>query len=544
MFKKCICCVAAVLLLRPSLGLADTSPSPTTSENTMAVANDSRMQTPTFSYDELRRFARAFSLVKNQYVEPISDAKLIDAAIDGMLGSLDPHSGYLNKEAMIDLQEDAKGEFGGLGIEIGEKGGYVNIISPLEGTPADKVGILPGDLIVKINGESIKDKSLSEVIKRLRGDPGTDITLTINRASSKNMLEFSMVRELIKVQSVRSKMVEGTAYFRISQFQENTLSDLIAQIKAIKKKPSSIVLDVRNDPGGLLYVAVGVVQLFSDTKETIVSTKARDMVVEEYTRYSPEVLQTMLLVSPLPEWLHTAPMVVLINAGSASASEIVAGALQDDNRATIIGNRSFGKGSVQIVLPIDKDTGIKLTTARYYTPVGRSIQATGIMPDIVVSDTEKGDLFGFPREVDLEDHLENELMKAPPKTQKKVLVDNVEQERMVEFGSDADFQFKQALNFLHHREVNQGVISPSDAVKAVANAQESQAQTVDTPELPSVDPQKTENRALDKALDKALDNKIEKKEIVPITPKQTRPIKELPKELPSGAKTTFSFGIA
>lgn len=432
----------------------------------------------TFSYEQLRRFARAFALVKNQYVEPISDEKLVDAAIAGMMNELDPHSSYLNKEDMIDLQEETDGEFGGLGIEIGEENGFVKIISPIEGTPAAKAGVLPGDVIVKINDVDMKDKPMSEVIKFLRGDPGTEVQLTLRRAKSPDLVELKMKRELIKGRSVRSKMIGDTAYFRISQFQTNTVNDLVSQIRNIKTTPSSIVLDLRNDPGGLLNVSVGVVQIFSDTKRTIVSTKARNHVVEEFSRYTPDnILQTSAVLKDLPSWLHTVPMVVLLNAGSASASEIVAGALQDFKRATIMGNRSFGKGSVQAVLAIDDDTGIKLTTARYYTPNGRSIQAKGITPDIVVSDTAKGDLFRMPREADLADHLKNEnaeddaTVDSHP-TDKEV--SSTKDEPMYEFGSEQDFQLQQALHHLRGEPVDQGVVAPSAQLnKDVAHLKES-----------------------------------------------------------------------
>lgn len=419
----------------------------------------------TFSYEQLRRFARAFALVKNQYVEPISDEKLVDAAIAGMMNELDPHSSYLNKEDMIDLQEETDGEFGGLGIEIGEENGFVKIISPIEGTPAAKAGVLPGDVIVKINDVDMKDKPMSEVIKFLRGDPGTEVQLTLRRAKSPDLVELKMKRELIKGRSVRSKMIGDTAYFRISQFQTNTVNDLVNQIRGIKTTPSSIVLDLRNDPGGLLNVSVGVVQIFSDTKRTIVSTKARNHVVEEFSRYTPDnILQTSAVLKDLPSWLHTVPMVVLLNAGSASASEIVAGALQDFKRATIMGNRSFGKGSVQAVLAIDDDTGIKLTTARYYTPNGRSIQAKGITPDIVVSDTAKGDLFRMPREADLADHLKNENAEDDTTVDSRPTdkeVNSTKDEPMYEFGSEQDFQLQQALHHLRGEPVDQGVVAPS-----------------------------------------------------------------------------------
>ncbi|MDY3330609.1 MAG: S41 family peptidase [Pelistega sp.] len=509
--------LALGLIVTTAYAQEQTSPSATQVPDAVQSMRKDRPEEQQFSYDELRRFARAFALVKNQYVEPITDKELIDAAIDGMMSQLDPHSTYLDAEDMQDLQEDTDGEFGGLGIEIGEEKGHVKIISPIEGTPAAKAGVLPGDLIVKIDSESMKDKPMREVIKLLRGAPGSVVKLTIDRAGM--LIDLDIKRELIKVRSVRSKMIDEVAYIRISQFQGNTLSDLATQIRAFKKEPKSLILDLRNDPGGLLNVSVGVVQVFADTKGTIVSTKARNQVVEEYSRYTPDnVLGGATNLSDLPKWLQTVPMVVLINVGSASASEIVAGALQDFKRATIMGNPSFGKGSVQVVLSIDDETGLKLTTARYYTPHGRSIQAKGIMPDILVSDTEKGDLFSYQREVDLKDHLKNDVStEAKPKVEEEP---KAELDKMYEFGSDEDFQLQQALNHLRGLSVNQGVIS----IKTEEAAKEDVVETSDTatPEAKTATEQAVENlsvpaakpadpKASDKALDKALDKVREPK---------------------------------
>lgn len=495
------------------------SPSATQIPEAVQSMRKDRPEEQQFSYDELRRFARAFALVKNQYVEPITDKELVDAAIDGMMSKLDPHSTYLDAENMQDLQEDTEGEFGGLGIEIGEEDGYVKIISPIEGTPAAKAGVLPGDLIVKIDGDNMKDKPMREVIKLLRGSPGTEVKLTINRAGM--LIDLDIKRELIKVRSVRSKMIDEVAYIRISQFQSNTLSDLATQVRAFKKEPKSLVLDLRNDPGGLLNVSVGVVQIFADAKGTIVSTKARNQVVEEYSRYTPDnVLGGTTNLADLPKWLHTVPMVVLINVGSASASEIVAGALQDFKRATIMGNPSFGKGSVQVVLSIDDDTGLKLTTARYYTPHGRSIQAKGIMPDILVSDTEQGDLFGYQREVDLKDHLKND--KSTEAKQSTEEVPKAVLDKMYEFGSAEDFQLQQALNHLRGLPVNQGVISAMVEEKVAAKEEAAEAkestelaaktateQAVENLSVPAV--KTNDTKPADKALDKALDKVREPK---------------------------------
>lgn len=360
-------------------------------------------------YEELRRFAAVFAAIKNRYVEPIDNSKLIDAAINGMLDDLDPHSSYLNEEAFTSLQEATEGTFGGLGIEINETAAKeIEIISPIEDSPAARVGIMPGDVIVKVDGESISDQPLTEVVKKLRGAPGSSLELSVRRGEE--VLDFLIERDLIKVQSVRSKLLENDiAYVRISQFQERTVEELVKNLNSFKTEPKALVLDVRNDPGGLLNAAVGVAGAFIEPEKLVVYTKSRGEVNLRYRVVPSDYsLNHQDPLKDLPSWSRQIPMVVLINVGSASASEIVAGALQDYERATIMGNRSFGKGSVQVVLALGDDTGVKLTIARYYTPKDRSIQATGIEPDIVVTDTEKGDFFSTRREADLRDHLSGE----------------------------------------------------------------------------------------------------------------------------------------
>lgn len=418
-------------------------------------------------YEELQRFARVFAAVKNNYVEPVSSQALIASAIKGMVNDLDPHSSFLDEEEFEEMKESTDGEFGGLGIEIGVEQGLVKIIAPIEDTPAAKAGIMPGDLIIKINGESTEGKPLNDVIKQLRGEPGSEIVLTVKRSSSAEPLDFTIVRDIIQIRSVRSKRLpDDIAYVRVSQFQERTGADLAQHLSDLGKgkPPKGLVLDLRNDPGGLLNAAIGVSAAFIEPSKLVVSTKAREQEMQRYlavpSEYAPDESDYL---KNLPDWTRTVPMVVLINVGSASASEIVAGALQDYQRATIMGNRSFGKGSVQVVMPLDDNTGIKLTTARYYTPLGRSIQATGIEPDIIVSDTKTGDLFSFPREADLSDHLNNEQVseagskdKAKADKDSKVLK---EPEEMFEFGSDKDFQLQQALNHLTGKKVDQGVIT-------------------------------------------------------------------------------------
>jgi len=326
-------------------------------------------------YQQLQKFSRVMEIVKRAYVENISDEKLIDGALSGMLSSLDPHSTYLDKEMYKQMTVDTKGEFGGLGIEIATAEGGIRIVSPIEDTPADKAGVKAGDLIIKIDNELARDMSLSEGVKKMRGKPGSSITLTIFRKGADAPLVFKIVRAVIKVKSVKSDMLApGYAYLRITQFQERTGSLLRKQIKALKKQAggqlSGAVLDLRNNPGGLLNQAVEVSDMFLD-KGNIVSTKSRAGKNLSFDAHHGDILNGL-------------PLIVLINHGSASASEIVSGALHDHHRAVLVGTKSFGKGSVQSVIPLNDSTAIKVTTALYYTPSGRSIQVTGIEPDIEV----------------------------------------------------------------------------------------------------------------------------------------------------------------
>ena len=415
-------------------------------------------------FTELQRFARVYAAIKNSYVEPVSDQKLIEAAIKGMVDDLDPHSAYLDALEYEEMRVSTDGEFGGLGIEIGPEKGFVKIISPIEDTPAAKAGIMPGDIITGINGESMEGKPLNDVVKNLRGDVGTGIKLSVSRPSTGRQLDFDLVRAVIKVQSVRSKMLpDAIAYVRISQFQERTGPDLATHLRQLdaKGKPRGLVLDLRNDPGGLLTGAIGVSAAFLKPGVKVVSTKSRDdhdsrvfkAEAQDYVHSATDYLKD------LPGWTRSVPMVVLINVGSASAAEIVAGALQDHKRATVMGNRSFGKGSVQVVMPLDDNTALKLTTARYFTPSGRSIQATGIVPDVVVTDTEKGDLFSFPREADLAEHLSNEQAGKDGEVKGTTALkpDEAAQEQEVfEFGSAGDFQLEQAVNKLQGKLVKGG----------------------------------------------------------------------------------------
>ncbi|MCS4505394.1 hypothetical protein KBTX_03259 [wastewater metagenome] len=330
--------------------------------------------------EELRTFTEVFGRIQRGYVESVSDRDLMENAIRGMLSGLDPHSAYLDPQAYKDLQAGTSGEFGGLGIEVGDENGFVKVIAPIDGTPAEKAGIQAGDLIIRIDGQPVKDISLNEAVHLMRGEPGTDITLTLMREGHEQPLEVTLTRAVIQVESVKSRLLSpGYGYLRISQFQSGTGSDVIEAIKALKSDADGdlqgVVLDLRNNPGGVLNAAVDVADAFL-TDGVIVSTRGRLDSAEMRFTATPNDL------------LGGAPLVVLINSGSASASEIVAGALQDQGRAVIMGRRSFGKGSVQTIMPLQDGAAIKLTTARYYTPSGRSIQADGIQPDVDIPQVE------------------------------------------------------------------------------------------------------------------------------------------------------------
>lgn len=429
---------------------------------------------------ELQQFANVYSAIKSSYVEPLEDSALINEAIKGLFSDLDPHSTYLDADAFKEMESMTQGGFGGLGIEIGHENGYPTVISPIEDTPAAKAGILAGDVIVKIDGKSTKDMPLNEAVKMMRGEPQTSIKLSIQRGEQAPF-DVTIVRDHIKVKSIRGKRLDNDIlYVRISQFQERTASDLISQIQTLSnnQRPRGLVLDVRNDPGGLLDSAIGVSSAFLDGGQLVVSTKGR--IPSSNREYYVKPLTQVLRDSDRSgaeqlQWLKDIPVVVLINAGSASASEIVAGALQDHGRATVMGTRSFGKGSVQSVLPLSADSGIKLTTALYYTPSGKSIQVTGVEPDIYVDDTAQGNLFRIPRESDLQRHLNNNGVEDEAKF-KNGDDDYVKEPKMFEFGGEDDFQLMQAINHLEGRPVKK---SDPALAQAAAEGKEGVA-TVET----------------------------------------------------------------
>jgi carboxyl-terminal processing protease len=431
--------------------------------------------------EEIRQFTDVFGAIKNNYVEPVDDRKLIQEAISGMLTGLDPHSAFLDSDAFKDLQAGTQGEFGGLGIEVGSEEGTIRVIAPIDDTPAARAGIKAGDLIIKIDDKLTRGMTLPDAVKLMRGKPKTGITLTVARKGEANPLEFRLVRDVIRVVSVRSKMVEpGYAFIRISQFQERTVEDLVKHLNDLFRQGSvkGLVLDLRNDPGGLLHSAVGVSAAFLPARSLVVSTDGRNDEARRKFIASPEDYQRSRgedVLSRLPKEAKNVPMVVLVNGASASASEIVAGALQDHKRATVIGTQTFGKGSVQTIIPIrtdaDAPAAIKLTTARYYTPSGRSIQAKGIVPDLPVEDTPEGNFAGFTvREADLARHLEEKKGAAPHGAKPPVeatptaptssaapaapTAQPAVPQRRYEFGSTEDFQLKQALNHLQGRPVD------------------------------------------------------------------------------------------
>lgn len=383
---------------------------------------------------ELRVFSEVFTKVKKDYVEIIDDKVLLENAIRGMLSGLDPHSAYLDAEAYQGLQEGTTGEFGGLGIEVGMEDGFVKVIAPIDDTPAHKAGIQAGDLIIRLDDTPVKGMSLNDAVDIMRGEPGTPIRLTIVRDGVDTPIEIELTRAVIQVQSVRSRTLEpGFGYIRIAHFQSHTGEDLRSALKALKDANDGtlkgLVLDLRNNPGGILASAVSVADAFID-KGLIVYTEGRVPDSKLEFRAKPADL------------LKGSPIVVLVNGGTASASEIVAGALQDSQRGIVMGTQTFGKGSVQTILPMNNEAALKLTTARYYTPSGRSIQAQGIAPDIVLDPVRvtavESSASGPIKEANLAGHLENENGDDAGKT-------DDDQEQLL---AEADYGLHEALNLL------------------------------------------------------------------------------------------------
>lgn len=424
--------------------------------------------------EELQQLAAVFGLVKSEYVEPIDEKKLITDAISGMVSSLDPHSVYYDKKSFKEFKEGTSGNFVGVGIEITQEEGLVRIVSPIEGSPAFRAGLKTNDLITKIDDTAVKGLTLNEAVKRMRGEPDTKVILTIYRKSEGRTFPVTIIREQIKQQSVRGKLIEpGYAWIRISQFQDRTVEDFVKKVNEVYKQDPRIkgmVLDLRNDPGGLLNAAVAISAAFLPDNVTVVSTNGQTPESKQIFKatvrdYMPRGGSDPL--KNLPSQLQNVPLVVLVNEGSASASEIVAGALQDHQRATIMGSQTFGKGSVQTFRPLGPDTGIKITTSRYYTPSGKSIQAKGIVPDLMLDETAEGSPYAAlrMREADLEKHLTNgqteeqkdpEREKAREEALKRLEEESrkpVAERRAPEFGSETDFQLTQAINKLKGQSV-------------------------------------------------------------------------------------------
>lgn len=408
-------------------------------QGVLAEKDNSRQSSQSIPLEDIRSLSEVFGKVKQNYVEDIADKVLLENAIRGLLSGLDPHSAYLDKDAFTELQEGTSGEFGGLGIVVGMKDGFVNVISPIDDTPAEKAGVKSGDLIIRLDDKNVKGMTLEDAVGIMRGKPNTDIELTIVREGADKPLKIEITRAIIKIQSVRSKTLDkGFGYIRVSAFQDRTGADLRKAISKLKKennkKLKGIVLDLRNNPGGLLTQAIEVSDAFLEGG-VVVSIKGRD---ESNTRtYSAKGM----------DLINEAPIVVLINGGSASASEIVAGALQDHKRAIIMGVQSFGKASVQTVVPLGNGSALKLTTARYYTPNGTSIQAKGIVPDIILDDVKvsKAEDNGFDRtkEKDLTGHLKNG--NAEKKSKNKKGAKDTEDKLVL---AKDDYALYEALNLL------------------------------------------------------------------------------------------------
>lgn len=423
--------------------------------------------------EELQQLAAVFGMVKSDYVEPVDEKKLISDAISGMVAGLDPHSQYFDKKTFKEFREGTTGRFVGVGIEIGMEDGLVKVVSPIEGSPAFRAGLKSGDLITRIDDTAVKGLSMDQAVKRMRGEPNTKVQLTVFRKTESRSFPVTIVREEIRVQSVRAKVVEpGYAWVRVSQFQDRTVEDFARKVDEIyKSEPNlkGLVLDLRNDPGGLLEGAVAISAAFLPKDAVVVSTNGQIPDSKSTLKASPEYYQRRGggdVLKKLPASLKSLPLVVLVNEGSASASEIVAGALQDHKRAIVMGAQTFGKGSVQTVRPLSAETALKITTARYYTPNGRSIQAKGIVPDVWLDETAEGNVFAAlrMREADLEKHLaggdekkdearEKAREEARKKLEEQAAKTKEPPKPLPEFGSLEDFPLQQALNQLKGKPV-------------------------------------------------------------------------------------------
>ncbi len=456
---------------------------------------------------ELQQFAAVYGLIKADYFEPVQGRKLVHDAINGMVNGLDPHSEYLDVKDYKEFRESTSGKFVGVGIEIAPKDGLIEVVSPIEGSPAARAGIEAGDLITRIDNASVKGLPLDKAVKLMRGKPGTKVSLTLLRKGSSHPITVVVTREEIHVESVRGRIVQpGYGWVRISQFQSETLPEFVSKIDAFYKqdpKLKGIVLDLRNDPGGLLESAVGVASAFLPPDAAIVSTRGQIPEANVTYRNTPSDYSRVVGEDPLaslPAAIKSVPLVALVNGGSASASEIVTGALQDYKRGSVMGEPTFGKGSVQTVLPLGPDTALKLTTARYYTPNGESIQARGITPNYLVGPLPSGDPYAAlrMREVDYKNQIGTGTLSASSPQIERELQRQEEARRELEaaiekdparfpklpaYGSKQDWQLEQALNLLQHKPV---VTEPA-AAKAVASAPVAQSSAA-RPEAKSSEP--------------------------------------------------------
>lgn len=406
---------------------------------TSVVADRSGGASMELPLEQLRTFSEVFSRIRSDYVEEISAADLIEDAIRGMLEGLDPHSSYMKPEEFEELQSGTRGEFGGLGLEVGREDGFVKVIAPIDDTPAQRAGIQAGDMIIRIDGESTKGMSLNDAVRQMRGEPGTEVELTVVREGEDGPVTMSIERDIIRVTSVRARMLEdGFGYVRISQFQSRTGPQLLEALDELSGEGEAplqgLVLDLRNNPGGVLQASVAVADAFLREGRIVYTEGRRDRAMMEFDATPNDVL-------------GGAPIVVLVNSGSASASEIVAGALQDHRRAVLMGANTFGKGSVQSVLPLEGGSAVKLTTARYYTPSGRSIEADGITPDVILDDglrvaRDDGDDADAALEQQLEDGVDRD-------------TDEEARERRREIARD-DYAIYEALNLLKGLTILQG----------------------------------------------------------------------------------------
>ena len=414
---------------------------------TQSVLADRAKPAETLGFKDLQTFVEILNRVKSDYVEPVEDKTLVENAVRGMLSGLDPHSAYLDKDEFKDMNALTSGKFGGLGIEVQMQNGFVRVVSPIDDTPAAKAGVQPGDLIVKIDETPVKGLSLSDAVDKMRGEPGTKVKLTIVREGAAAPIVLDLKRETISVTSARGKMLDdGLAYLRVSSFTTETASSLDKEFRKLQKESKTpikgLVLDLRNNPGGVLDAAVKVSDAFM-TQGAIVSIKGREAGAKrDFNATGGDLLEG-------------APIVVMINGGSASASEIVAGALQDQKRALIVGSRSFGKGSVQTILPLTNEGAIKLTTARYYTPSGRSIQAEGIEPDVVIRplkiakvDGEDNGAFDPIKEADLQGSLENKDDKAKQEERAKAHAEAEQKAKDAQKLAEDDYALYESLNLL------------------------------------------------------------------------------------------------